>query len=201
MSDCEIVKDISLPHSIDSSDLKEEEDGTCLIKYILLSPAVFPYIRANPDKGIKEHKGGWLPNWVEEDSFSVKLPKTSNDRKRSSGLAKKTTEFIDAKLISAVIAKNPMIVSGYSNGHNGNEKGHKSTLLAVNAGSVYFFETKTKDDAIALVKALSWDCGDKTATEIKNLRSSLFGEKGFGLGICTLWQWQEIKKPQEDKQQ
>ena len=42
------------------------------LKWVLLSPAVFPQIHPNPDKQISAHHGGWLPNWIApHDQFRV----------------------------------------------------------------------------------------------------------------------------------
>ncbi|MCZ7641227.1 MAG: hypothetical protein M5U12_37350 [Verrucomicrobia bacterium] len=43
------------------------------VKWVLLSPAVWPAIQANESKGIAVHPGGWLPNWVCPQSGEVRL--------------------------------------------------------------------------------------------------------------------------------
>ena len=63
------------------------------------------------------------------------------------------------------------------------EGGTKPTHLAVPAGAVYYFEADSVDDARKLAAALNWH-GSTSGTEIKNRRSPLMGEKGFGLGVC-----------------
>jgi hypothetical protein len=68
--------------------------------------------------------------------------------------------------------------------------GPSSTLLAVPAGAVYYFEAETESDAARLANILNWhgrsDAPDFGRT-IKNRRSTLLGEKGFGLGVCGTW--------------
>ena len=66
--------------------------------------------------------------------------------------------------------------------------GAQSTHLAVPAGAVYHFETEKDEDARNLAAALNWH-GGTNGTEIKNRRSTLLGEKGFGLGVCGTWQF------------
>ena len=69
--------------------------------------------------------------------------------------------------------------------------GAKSTHLAVPAGAIYYFEAEPDKDggpgnAIALANALNWH-GATDGTAIKNRRSTLLGEKGYGLGVCGTW--------------
>ena len=52
----------------------------------------------------------------------------------------------------------------------------KATKLAVSAGSVYYFECDNETEAIKLIKELH--C---------KVKSTQFGEQGFGLGICGDW--------------
>jgi CRISPR-associated protein Cmr3 len=40
----------------------------------------------------------------------------------------------------------------------------------------------------ALAAALNWH-GEFNGREIKNRRSTLLGEKGYGLGICGTWKF------------
>jgi len=64
--------------------------------------------------------------------------------------------------------------------------GPKSTQLAVPAGSCYVFECVDEAEASELVRALAWhgagDGGDGVAIR----RSTIFGEKGFGIGVCSV---------------
>ena len=74
--------------------------------------------------------------------------------------------------------------------------GAKSTHLAVPADAVYYFEagpnpeldTTAEQEAQKLAAALNWH-GDTAGTTIKNRRSTLLGEKGFGLGVCGTWRF------------
>ncbi|HOO93950.1 MAG TPA: hypothetical protein PKX94_10785, partial [Opitutales bacterium] len=63
----------------------------------------------------------------------------------------------------------------------------KPTHLAVPAGAVYYFEADTPEDAIALAAALNWHGSDPNSNTIRNRRSTLLGEKGFGIGVCGTW--------------
>jgi CRISPR-associated protein Cmr3 len=63
----------------------------------------------------------------------------------------------------------------------------KPTHLAVPAGSVYYFECRDPEAARVLAAALNWHGEDTSPTTIKNRRSTLMGEKGFGLGVCGTW--------------
>ena len=47
--------------------------------------------------------------------------------------------------------------------------------------------SRTSLAAIALAAALNWHGGDTAGTTIRNRRSTLLGEKGFGLGVCGTW--------------
>ena len=93
--------------------------------------------------------------------------------------------------------------------------GAKPTHLAVPAGAVYYFACDSADAARQLAAALNWHGGVEAAVPaaltrhsveaavpaaltrlagslpppaaIKNRRSTLLGEKGFGLGVCGTW--------------
>ena len=83
---------------------------------------------------------------------------------------------INARLVAACISK-PIHFSGWDLG----EQGPKPTLVAVPAGSVYYFEADTDEDARALVGALH-----------SRTRSDYFGEKGMGLGYCGTWEFVDV---------
>src|SRR5690606_19765366 len=105
---------------------------------------------------------------------------------------------IQATLVAAMIDK-PLPVTGYalSNDADPDRKaGAKSTHLAVPAGSVYYFECDSPEDAVALAAALNWH-GAETANPatIQNRRSTLMGEKGFGLGVCGTWKFNCGNRP------
>jgi hypothetical protein len=67
--------------------------------------------------------------------------------------------------------------------------GPKPVLWAVPAGAVFFFEGP---DAPALSHALAWhgEIRDQVQT-VAHRRSTLLGEKGFGLGVCGPWKYRE----------
>jgi CRISPR-associated protein Cmr3 len=92
-----------------------------------------------------------------------------------------------ARLVAALVPK-PIPVTGWAlpNDSDRPEGGAKSTHLGTPAGAVYYFEADSQEQATALANALNWH-GATAGTEIKNRRSTLMGEKGFGLGVCGTW--------------
>ncbi len=164
------VSDIPLPSSCCESNIS----SSLFLKWTLISPAVYPQIGA--------HSGGWLPSWIDSRTGQVLLPK--GDTERKTGEQREvwrkrisSIEKFSAKLIAARIGK-PLVFSGWDL-----KTGAKPTYLAVPAGSVYVFEFKNYEELKELLKTLSWN-GD-SGNEVKNRRSTLFGEKGYGLGICS----------------
>jgi hypothetical protein len=168
------------------------------VKWVLLSPAIFPSIQAEKDKGIVAHTGGWLPNWISDDDghrVLLKAPLPARDVKHMSRDAYRAKvrnqPTIAAQLVASVVGK-PIPVTGWGLGTPDNpeaearDPGAKSTHLAVPAGSVYYFACDTAEAAIQLAAALNWH-GDTSGTTIRNRRSTLLGEKGFGLGVCGTW--------------
>jgi hypothetical protein len=101
---------------------------------------------------------------------------------------------IRANLVAAIVPK-PLVVTGWAlpdeHGENERERtgGAQSTHLAVPAGAVYYFEADSVDEARKLAAALNWHGSESNPTTIKNRRSTLLGEKGFGLGVCGTWQF------------
>ena len=98
----------------------------------------------------------------------------------------KAGQPIEAKLVAAHIGK-PEIISGWAQGKRG---GAKSTLLAVPAGSVYYFEASSDEQAQKLVSVLNWKSNKDSSSSV-NRRSALMGEKGYGIGVCAPWQFLE----------
>ncbi len=185
------------------------------LKWVLLSPAVFPFILEKQDAAspISEHPGGWLPNWIApRDGYAVQqggrtvqvgrgqvLLKASIPRNRQSReawrAAVRQAEFLDCRLVAARIPK-PMVLTGWSERLHlqaGGQAVHgpRPALLAVPAGTVYYFEGS---DAAQLADALSWHGSreeNPNRDHIANRRSTLLGEKGFGLGVCGAWDFYE----------
>ncbi len=178
------------------------------VKWVLLSPAMFPEIKQGDQT--KAHPGGWLPNWVDPETGDVLLKKGDTMRgadetrekwrKRVRGMEK-----INCKLVAAAIPK-PIAISGWSErlhlvekGDSGlSEKkqphGARPTILAVPAGAVYYFEGK---DAKELAAALNWYGNNSNANSYNQIirrRSTLFGEQGFGIGVCGVWDYSELFK-------
>ncbi len=157
--------------------------SSLLLRWTLLSPAVFPNTKENEAKGIKAHSGGWLPNWVDAETGQVMLPcasapdrstfKTRDEWRKAVAAMPK----FKAKLVAARIGK-PAAFSGWDM-----QTGPKPTFLAVPAGSTYVFECESQDERDRLSQALSWHGMD--ACETKNRRSTLFGAQGYGIGVCS----------------
>lgn len=179
----------------------EKPDDKYLVKWVLLTPAIWPDIQWA--KGINPHTGGWLPNWIAQSlvyfegedvaAGSVLLldgpgKEKAKRKKLSSG------KRIGAKLVAAIVGKS-IPVTGYALANEADPErvtgGAKSTHLAVPAGAVYYFEADPDTqggpgNAIALANALNWH-GSSGGGKIMNRRSTLMGEKGFGLGVCGTW--------------
>jgi hypothetical protein len=190
------------------------------IKWVLLSPAVFPEIEEDEvqctdgqRRRMSGHGGGWLPNWVApHDDFPVwqgenesrvekgrvllkqHLPRNSRSRDPWRK-AVREAPFLDCRLVAARIPK-PVVLTGWTGrvhllrherAVDGGDLKHgpRPTLLAVPAGAVYYFDGK---DAPLLAEVLAWHGSEcRNIQTIKNRRSTLLGEKGFGLGVCGTW--------------
>lgn len=142
------------------------------VKWVLATPAVF--------------LGGWRPNWIAEKDEKttgrrihggqVLLRKGDTERRpgeerRSWRERIRELEPIRARLVAVCNAK-PLAFSGWDLGTGG----PKPTLLAVPAGSVYYFIADSRKDADALIDNLHG-----------RTRSDRLGEKGMGLGFCGSW--------------
>lgn len=211
---------LPLPRGISDPSKLEILPGTnrLLVKWVLLTPAVWPEITAGKTaKGteLNPHPGGWLPNWIflkwnpennkvqpdHPDNGLVLLrvrPERSQGRHRREWRASvQAADPIPARLVAALVPK-PIVITGWSLAGQTSEDsagavgGAKSTHLAVPAGAVYYFEVEVAagDDPLLharnLLAALNWH-GASEGKEIKNRRSTLLGEKGFGLGVCGTW--------------
>lgn len=151
------------------------------VKWTLLAPAIFPRIG--------NHPGGWLPTWANHADGAVELfdgpgPNAARRRKVEPG------KPISARLVAALVPK-AIPISGYALPNRADSSradgGEKSIHLAVPAGAVYYFECEGAEQAQSLANALNWHGKDASGTVIQNRRSTLMGEKGFGLGICGDW--------------
>lgn len=156
------------------------------VKWVLLSPAIWPLIDAHP--------GGWLPSWINHLNGQVMLKADNTSRQDREPREAWRTRIaklppIQAKLVAAIVGK-PLPISGYALPHAADsersEGGAKPTHLAVPAGAVYYFEADSPLEAQKLAHALNWH-GDGASNAIRNRRSTLLGEKGFGLGVCASW--------------
>ncbi len=160
------------------------------IKWILLTPAVFLH--------------GWRPGWVDEEGrvclrvIDKEARREFRRRRRSDPTWRyngneDAAPPISARLVAACLGK-PEPVSGWallppigngSEGDGAREAGPKPTMLAVPAGSVYYFEAENEREAQNLAEALHGRC-----------RSDFLGEKGLGLGVCGPWRLLEASKRQ-----
>jgi len=154
------------------------------VKFVLLTPAIY-----GP---INEHLGGWRPHWIDTNN-NVKLldgpGKEKVKRLKKRGIFVQEGRPINAKLVAARVDK-PVIITGYASGGSvGDLKGVKVAMLGVPAGSVYYFEADTPDDAKRLANVLNWYGADENSNEIVNTRTMFLGEKGFGVGVCAPWEY------------
>ena len=194
------VRGSTLPLPRGNTDGFNERDGRYLVKWILLTPAIWPAIDPEARRSITAHTGGSLPNWVHPETGEVLL-KSGDVARRASESREAWRQRvrqqgnIAARLVAAIVPK-PLVVTGWSMpdeaGATDAERsgGAQSAHLAVPAGAVYYFEANSADEARKLAAALNWH-GDPKAADfaktIKNRRSTLIGEKGFGLGVCGTW--------------
>lgn len=205
------------PFPLGQTTFIADADGKCRVKWILLAPAVWPAILDEDQNGkplldrrrqpIRRHVGGWLPNWVADHADSLNgEPVVGGEVLLMDGLGlekairqnSRPGQRIQARLVAAIVPK-AIPVTGYALPHEdtGGSGGPKPLHLAVPAGAVYYFETQDAAELTAaqhaknLATALNWhgEVEDSlgNAIAIKNRRSTLFGEKGFGLGLCGSW--------------
>lgn len=161
----------------------------CLVKWVLLSPCVFPAIRPterHPET--PEHPGGWLPTWIDPNTLKIKLL-DGPGRNKAERLKLEAGLPIDAKLVGALIL-GKQVISGWAQSAESavedRGQGARSTLLGVPAGSIYYFEANNIEQAKKLAGALNWH-GRNFDHKLRNRRSTLLGEKGFGIGVCGNW--------------
>lgn len=183
-----------------------------LVKWMLLSPAAFPSLKAGTPEGataIPKHPGGWLPSWVHPQTRQVllragELPREGYPSREAWRQAVSKLPPIEAWLVGARIPK-ALVLTGYSDtlrqwenrtpkrradGKQDMKPGPKATHLAVPAGAVYYFEAGDETNAQLLADALNWHGRlqpGQSVTSIANRRSALLGEQGFGLGVCGSW--------------
>jgi CRISPR-associated protein Cmr3 len=156
------------------------------VKFVLLTPAIFP-----ATSGKVTHSGGWLPNWINPaDGSFLLLDGPGSDKVKR--LRFKNPELregrpIGAKLVAALLGK-PEIITGWA-AEDVRGGGAKSTLMAVPAGSVYYFEADDETEAAKLAACLDWRGGEENPSKVLNRRSGLMGEKGYGIGVCASWNY------------
>lgn len=134
-----------------------------LVKWVLLSPAGY--------------QRGYLPNFVSESGQVMltvpngPLPDRRRFRSRDDyrKACRAASRPLSARLVAAVIPKH-LSYSGWNLEFNRPER----TLNLVPPGSVYYFESANDDDGRILAEVLG-----------RTRSSEFFGSQGFGLGICT----------------
>jgi len=149
------------------------------LKWILLTPAIFP--------AIESHPGGWLPSWIDATNGRIQLL-DGPGKNKAARMKQSPGKPIGARLVAACVPR-AVALSGWSErieaakdaGHIDN-RGPRATMLAVPAGSVYYFEADSPEEAQKLASALNWH-----ASPNFHRRSTLLGEKGLGLGLCAPW--------------
>ena len=192
-ADCRTESPLPLPLGLKTGF--HERGGKYLVKWVLLSPAVWPEIPSQSKEGqsMTPHPGGWLPNWINDKTGAVLLRhRAGNIRRDYSGAKARRVAEIDlpiaAELVASIVPK-PVVVTGYAMADETNEIESERNGGAP-AGAVYYFEAHSEPDAVKLANALNWH-GTTEGQEIKNRRSTLLGEKGFGLGVCGTWDFFE----------
>ncbi|MBK9138134.1 MAG: hypothetical protein IPM17_05130 [Verrucomicrobia bacterium] len=205
---------LPLPRGLSAAnDFKPLPNGKYAVKWILLTPAIWPEMRG---EGVSPHPGGWLPNWICPETGAVFLKAGDTERREGEGREAwrrrvRNMPAIPARLVAAIVPK-PIPVTGWALSLEScspeitnpsseiRSAGAKSTHLAVPAGAVYYFEAESLAAAAQLAAALNWhgapadpsDPSDPSNfSTIRNRRSTLLGEKGYGLGVCGTWQLYE----------
>lgn len=155
---------------------RNSEEKKLLLKWTLLSPALF--------------NAGWVPGFVNQTDGNVLLKSVPGKTPEESRIQwreriSKDAGSINAQLVAARIGK-PVAVSGWkinstkdlkASGNDGSGA-PKATRLLVPAGSVYYFECASEDDAKKLYDSLHG-----------KVKSDLLGEQGYGLGVCSAWEF------------
>jgi len=188
---------LPLPLGLGEAKQLTRPGGGFRVKWVLLSPAVWPEVPAGLSKRgttRKFHPGGWLPNWICPSSGDILLETIAPEERRRrrslnyGGKGYESKPARNARLVAALVPK-PLAVTGWAlaNDTDRSEGGAKATHFAVPAGAVYYFEADSEDAAVTLANALNWHGSDTNPTTIRNRRSTLLGEKGFGLGVCGTW--------------
>ena len=169
--------------------IAENGQGPVYIRWTLLSPTIFPAIPQDLAKGIQGNKGGWLPSWIDAASGQILLRTAPKDLPRQPGENRKAWRercqgepLAGVTLVAARIDK-PFYFSGWKTARP-DDSAPKQTYAAVPAGSVYLFRCET-----AIVARKLWtllNAVDDNGNLVYR-RSGVFGEKGFGLGVCSLF--------------
>jgi CRISPR-associated protein Cmr3 len=169
------IRPLPLPRGLSAqSDFVPLPNGKVAVKWVLISPALWPQIPPMKKDGSMQnaHPGGWLPNWVflnwDADGREANPDKRNGAVLLTAGpglrKAQRTQSSagsaISARLVAAIVPK-PLVVTGWALPNAADpdrlaEGGAKSTHLAVPSGAVYYFEAESLESAVALAQALNW---------------------------------------------
>lgn len=138
---------------VDNLDTNSRDHHLEAIKTSIESTGKFKLYFATPTI----FKNGWLPSWLNEDTFSGEYPAGQASPMR-------------LKLVTAAIGK-PITVGGWSMAKDG----AKQSYRAVPAGSVYYFELMDRSRTDDLI----------TAFHYKNV-SDKRSKEGFGLALIAV---------------
>lgn len=166
------------------------------VKWLLLTPAIFPRMEADPNRGIQAHPGGWLPNWVCPETGQVRLKKGDTDRFILSReqWRKKVRELppLDCRLVAASVPPPRVVFDRSDQTREAARRGDGGwgwwpVYHAVAAGAVYYFEGP---DAAELAETLAWH-GEQRQNlhQVRHRRSAWLGEQGYGIGVCGPWEF------------
>lgn len=152
-------------------ELDALEVKTPYLRWTLLTPAIF--------------NSGWLPGWIGADTGKVHLrrvcePRRIDETRKNWKLRCSKVPEVEAKLIAARIGKE-LAFSGWRVDER--NKGPKPTVFAVPAGSSYVFDCGDCIQAARLAQVL----------RAPNRHSDLCGERGFGLGVCSSVEIEEVE--------
>ncbi|MBM3881231.1 MAG: hypothetical protein FJ387_16160 [Verrucomicrobia bacterium] len=132
-------------------------DGPCLLKWVLVTPAIF--------------KHGNLPGWC----WNGEDGRPAGEVRLGASLRKPGRTALPgrAQLVAWCLGK-PLTASGWDVLASDGRGAAKPTMLAMPAGAVYCFLCQNGDTARALAQRLHWQP-----------RSDFYGEKGCGYGFCS----------------
>lgn len=173
------AKEILIPEAKKHfSQISDGDKDKFLLKWTLLSPAFF--------------NAGWIPGFCTErkneeiikdgkvrlKAIPVRGTLTRDEwRKKCTNAPKINAQLVAARIGKAITVSGWKINATEKDGNDG-AGAPKATRLLVPAGSVYYFECDSAEDAEKLYVALHG-----------KVKSDLLGEQGYGLGVCSAWEF------------